>query len=308
MALFLWKFVFLAACRLVCAQITTTAADASPMPMAATTTIPTATPTPTLPTFEIDIIFPRENETYNYTSSLPLVFAFQNLSAAAELGRFQFAWNIMPYNSISNPRPGGVLEDVWAINLTAKNVSLLANDDGSPYILVNNTNPRDWVHGPDSGVGTAYALKWYVIWDNVSDQCEVRPGGIKDQILFTLLPSYFYSDWKAPDPEMLGNVTGNCAQLGSVGEVNREKAVCDSFRKLDGASGNPCKIRSDDAMVSSISSVVGSLATAQSLATMTTSTASVASSTNAAVRTAVPVRPVYAAVAMFGGLQLLALR
>jgi hypothetical protein len=141
------------------------------MPTATTTT---ATSTPTLPTFEIDIIFPRENEAYNYTSSLPLVFAFQNLSAAAELGRFQFAWNIMPYNSISNPRPGGVLEDGWAINLAENNVSMLANDDGSPYILVNNTNPRDWVHGPDSGVGTAYALKWYVIWDNVSDQCEIR--------------------------------------------------------------------------------------------------------------------------------------
>jgi hypothetical protein len=305
MTMLLWAFLStLAIFRPSCVQSTTTTSDASVMPTAST-----PTPTSTLPTFEIDVIFPRENETYNFTSSLPIVFAFQNLTAAADLGLFRFVWDIMPYNSIEEPRPGGVLEDQWSIPLAANNVSMLSNDDGSPYILVNNTNPHDWVHGPDYGLGTAYALQWYVIWENLWNQCEHPAPGIRSsKILFTILPNGFPDEWAAPNPEMLGNVTENCAQLGSVGEVDRDKAVCDSFRQLDGASGNPCKIRGDDAMVSSISSVVGSLATAQSLATMTTSTASVASSTNAAVRTGVPVRPVYAAAAMFGGLQLLALR
>jgi hypothetical protein len=164
MAVFLWTFVsLLVACRPTCAQTTTPTADAS-LILTATTLASTSTPNP--PAFEIDVIFPRENETYNYTSSLPIVFAFQNFSAAAALGRFLFYWDIMPYNSVEDPRPGGVTEDLFQINLAANNVSMFANDDGSPYILVNHTNPHEWVHGPAYG-GRAYALQWYVTWGNI---------------------------------------------------------------------------------------------------------------------------------------------
>jgi hypothetical protein len=215
---------------------------------------------------------------------------------------------IMPYNSVDNPRPGGVLEDLWEINLAANNVSMFANNDGSPYILVNHTNPHEWVHGPDYGVGKAYALKWYVIYRSESDQCEHDGPDLSGKVLFTMLPHSAKDDWVAPNPAALGNVTGNCAQLGSVGEVRGGDDVCESFMQLEGTFGNPCKIKGDDAMVKSISSVVDSLATAQSLAKMTTLTTSTASSTNAAVRTGVPVRPVYAAAAIFGGLELLALQ
>jgi hypothetical protein len=164
-------------------------------------------------------MFPRENETYNYTTSFPIVFAFQNLSAAAKLGSFRFMWIIMPYNSLSKPIPGGVLEDMWQVDLAANNMSTFTIDHGSPYVLVNNTNLGNWQYGPNYG-GTAYALQCYVQWDNTEVQFTSPAPKSFDHILFAVLPgTLFHDEWGAPDPGVLGNVTDNCAQLGSVGEI-----------------------------------------------------------------------------------------
>ena len=81
----------LAACRSAFAQTAATALASSTPASSAQIQAPTSN----LPALEIDVIFPRENETYDFTSSLPIVFAFQNLTAAAELGPFTFAWDIM---------------------------------------------------------------------------------------------------------------------------------------------------------------------------------------------------------------------
>jgi hypothetical protein len=300
MALVLWFFItVLAACRPAFAQ-TTTSPHAPLRPTS-------STPSSSLPTFEIDIIFPRENETYNSTSSLPIVFAFQNLSAAAELGSFRFIWTVMPYHSVCNPIPGGVLEDTWEVSLSTANVSTFANADGSPYVLVNHTNPVNWDHRPNYG-GTAYAVQWYIVWDTIENQCDYPRAEIFDHMLFTILPQGG-SDEAAPNPSVLGNVTGNCAQLGSVGEVDAGNSdICSSFRELSDVSGNSCALKPDEAMVSSISSAVGSLSMAQSLAAATPTTTSTTSSTNVAVRTGVPVRPAFAVAMVFGVLELFAVQ
>ncbi|KAF2248298.1 hypothetical protein BU26DRAFT_520012 [Trematosphaeria pertusa] len=285
----------LAACRPAFAETRT---------IAGTTSTSTSTPAPALPTFEIDIIFPRINETYNWTTSLPIAFAFQNLSAAAALGSFRFIWTIMPYNSVSLPIPGGVREDSWEVAFSPTNASSFTTPGGSPYILVNNTNPYDWDHPPNYG-GTAYALQWYIQWDTIESQCDSPAPQVFDHILFTLHPEGLDEQWIVPNSSALGNVTGNCAQLGSVAEIDAgNPEVCSSFRELSGGRGNPCALKADEALVSSISSVAGSLATAQSLASATPTTTRT-SSTNVAVGTEVPVRPAFAAAVVFGGLEVL---
>ncbi|CAG5160562.1 uncharacterized protein ALTATR162_LOCUS5852 [Alternaria atra] len=293
----------LAACRLASAQTTTTAA-ASFTP---TSSVQTSAPTSNLPAFEIDVLFPRENETYNYTSSLPIVFTFQNLTAAAELGPFRFLWVIMPYNSIKKPIPGGTINDQWVEGFTSENVSTFTNPNGSPFVLTNYTNPKEWNSKPNYG-GTAYALQWYIQWDYIEAQCDypnlaVLPSN-GSQLLFTLLPAW-RGEWSAPNPSALGNVTDNCAQLGTLAMVDANKSNACSMDQLRlGESGNPCAIKPDEAMVSSMSSVVESLSASQSLATATPTTTESPVTPNAAVATGVSVQPALAAALVLGGWEL----
>src|ERR1700678_4257344 len=65
-----------------------------------TTSSTAQSPASTPSSIEIDVIFPIHNATYNITESLPIVFALRNLTAAAALGPFTFAWDIMPYGNV----------------------------------------------------------------------------------------------------------------------------------------------------------------------------------------------------------------
>jgi hypothetical protein len=252
-------------------------------------------------------LFPRENETYNYTSSLPIVFAFQNFTAAAELGPFVFSWDIMSYDSIEHPKPGGVIQDVWSKQFTSENASTFTNTDGSPYLLINHTNPEEWGRTPSYG-GTAYSLRWYIRWIDINSQCDrPRPGigSLQDvKLLFTLFPAVPY-DWQAPNASALGNVTGNCAQLGTSAMIDaNDSDICSMSQFMVGESGNPCAIKPDEAMVSSISSAVESLSSSQSWATAASTTTYSPSTSNAAVATGVPIQPAFAAALVLGGWEL----
>jgi hypothetical protein len=295
----------LAACQSAFAR-TTAPPGASLTP---TSSAQTSTPTSNLPTFEIDVLFPRENETYNFISSLPIVFAFQNFTAAAELGPFTFSWDIMPYNTIDYPIPGGVTEDRWLRRFTSENASTFTTPDGSPYILINHTNPMDWMHGPENG-GTAYSLRWNIHWDNIDSQCDrPRPDigpskGVK--LLFTLLPAG-PNQWNAPDPSTLGNVTDNCAQLGTFAMLDANNPDKCSMDQLLLGDGNPCAVKPDGPIVTSMSSAVASLSSSQSLATATPTTTDLPPTSNAAVATGVSIQPALAVAFVIGGWELFSL-
>lgn len=303
MARYSWCLVAaLAVCRSAFAQTTATAVEPSTSASSAQSTAPTAN----LPALEIDIIFPRENETYDFTSSLPIVFAFQNFTAAAELGPFTFAWDIMPYHTIDDPIPGGVLEDQWSIDFTSDNASTFTTSDGSPFILVNHTNPNNWMHGPKYG-GNAYSLRWYIQWDEVDKQCDrPRPNiGVSQdvQLLFTLLPAW-PNEWTAPDSSTFGNVTGNCAQLGTFAMIDANESDVCSLDQLQLGDGTPCAIKPDGPMVTSMSSAVASLSSAQSAATATPITTESSTTSNAAFATGVPIQPALAVAFVVGGWEL----
>ncbi|KAG9193234.1 hypothetical protein G6011_03269 [Alternaria panax] len=292
--------IALAACRLASAQTTTTAA-ASFTPQSSAQTL---APSSNLPAFEVDVLFPRANETYNSTSSLPIVFAFQNFTAAAELGPFQFMWVIMPYHSIEKPIPGGVFEDSWIKSFTLHNVSTFTKPDGSAYVLTNYTNPKEWDHGPNYG-GTAYALQWYIQWDAINIQCDhPRPAitpSIGSELLFTLLPAS-PGEWIAPNPSALGNVTDNCGQLGTFAIIHASDTdVCSLDQLLLEKNGDPCAIKPDGPMVSSMSSTVESLSASQSLATTTPTTTESPATSNAAIAIGAPLQLAIAAALVLGG-------
>lgn len=209
---------------------------------------------------EVDVIFPIHNATYNFTNSLPIVFALQNLTAAAALGPFTFTWDIMPYGNVGEEQePGGVTNDYWSVDFTPDSVTT------EPYILVNQTDVQKWEFGPYYPNGSVYALQWAVMWNSSTKLCDSDPLGVFGTLFFNI-------NIDSPEPD-LGNLTGQCAQLGAVYEIDTAatNSSCSAVVTNAGA-GDPCAITLDKALVANISS------TAQSLAAASTSTAAASTS------------------------------
>lgn len=239
-----------------------------------TVTASSTTAFPTSPsTIGVDVIFPIHNATYNITESLPIVFALQNLTAAAALGPFSFGWDIMPYGRVGEDQePGGVTNDFWSTSFTT------ANATAEPYILVNQTNVQKWEFGPWFPNGSVYALQWAISWDNPTKVCDSNPLGVFGTLFFNI-------NLDSPEPD-LGNLTGQCPQLGGAYEIDTsaKNSSCSAVAS-DSSSGDPCAVTLDKAMVGTISSDVQSLITAS--AAVASASAASASAAWASI-TAVP--------------------
>ncbi|PVH94806.1 hypothetical protein DM02DRAFT_180641 [Periconia macrospinosa] len=126
----------------------------SPTPM------PTPTPMPgSLPKFEIDIIHPR-NTTYNLTSHLPIVFAFQNFDALTSLRGLSFIWVIQHFDWPFY-RGGEDFKqyDLDQDSLKPEFQKLVV--PGSPYILVESSKTDKWQDKPqewEEQEGKLYSL------------------------------------------------------------------------------------------------------------------------------------------------------
>src|ERR1700759_1541602 len=149
---------------------------------ASTTASSTASSPASTPTaLEVDPILPIANVTYNITKSLPIVFALQNLAAAASFTHFTFSWDIMPYGKVGEPLvPGGVTNDQWGGTLTYDNTTT------DPYILVNQTDVQQWQFGPWYPKGSVYALQWSISWEATTKPCEAHWFDTAGYMLFNI--------------------------------------------------------------------------------------------------------------------------
>lgn len=226
---------------------------------------------------EVDVIFPIHNATYNITESLPIVFALQNLTAAAAIGSFTFAWGIMPYGNVDdNQEPGGVLNARASVYFTT------ANATTEPYILVNQTDVQKWYFKPQYPYDYFYALQWGIEWDAGTKACDSNPLGVFGTLFFNV---------SINDPEpSLANLTGQCPQLGAVYEINTtfKNSSCSAVVSNNG-TGNPCAVTLDQATVANISSTWQGLVAASKATTSASATAtSSPTKQNIAVRSDVP--------------------
>jgi hypothetical protein len=248
---------------------------------------------------EVDVIFPIHNATYNITESLPIVFALQNLTAAAALGPFTFAWDIMPYGNVAGDQgAGGVTNDDWITTFTT------ASTPTEPYILVNQTNVQKWQYGPNWPRGSVYALQWVISWNGPIQPCDSDPLGAFGTLFFNI-------DIRGAEPD-LGDLVGRCPQLGNSYAINTTaknsscSAVVSNSISSSGSGGSEdsCAVTLDKATVGNISSAVQSLVAA-SAAAASAATATSASATgtlspaghNIAVSSDVPL--LYVLVATF---------
>jgi hypothetical protein len=250
---------------------------------------------------EVDVIFPIHNTTYNITESLPIVFALQNLTAAAALGSFTFEWDIMPYGNVAGDQgAGGVVNDYWSTTFSTANQT-----PTEPYILVNQTNVQKWQYKPETNYfGSVYALQWLISWNVPLQPCDSDPLGAFGTLFFNI-------NINSPEPD-LGDLIGRCPQLGNTYEINTTaknsscSAVVSNSISSSGSGGSEesCAVTLDKAMVGNISSAVQSLVAA-SAAAASAATATSASATgtpsparhNIAVSSDVPL--LYVLVATF---------
>jgi hypothetical protein len=255
-------------------------------------------PSPTPTSIEVDVIFPVHNATYNITESLPIVFVLQNLTAAAALGPFTFAWDIMPYGNVgeNNQEPGGVTNDVWTTTFTTVNTTT------EPYLLVNQTDVQNWQFGPSYPNGSVYALQWNIQWDVPIQPCDSNPLGVFGWIFFNI-------NLNSPEPD-LGNLIGQCPQLGGAYEISTtaKNSSCSAVVS-DSSSGDSCAVTIDEAIVGNISSAVQSLLAAEAAASSASATSASATGTaspavhNIAVSSDVPLLYLLVA-ALLGSLQM----
>lgn len=248
------------------------AVAADPGPSASSTTststsLASAQVAPTAATngFEVDIIYPRSNTTYNLTSSLNIVFAFQNISrrrsaSQSHGGHFVFAWGITPYGKVGGEQePGGVFEDSWTWDINA------APSLPDPYILVNNTNVTKWSYGPYCLDGSVYQLQYDVSWVPDNTECSGNIGG--NTGVRGIFPNINLGD---PEPDLLD--VPECIQLGEYIDLSTNSSTSCLAPSLDAEAGNPCDVKVDQAMASSISSVAQYSATATLTSTSTVPT------------------------------------
>jgi hypothetical protein len=250
-------------------------------------------PASTPSSIEVDVIFPIHNATYNITESLPIVFAVQNLTAAAALGPFTFGWDIMPYGNVGeNQEPGGVTNDFWITTFTT------ANTTTEPYILVNQTNVQKWQFGPYYPLGSVYALQWFISWNVPIKPCNSDPLGVFGTLFFNI-------NFNSPEPD-LEDLIGQCPQLGGAYEINTtaKNSSCSAVvSNSSSSSEDSCAVTLDKATVGNISSAVQSLIAASAAAASATATSASATGTlsparhNIAVYSDVPL--LYVLVATF---------
>ncbi|CAG9998831.1 unnamed protein product [Clonostachys byssicola] len=231
------------------AQATTSATTTS----AATASTP-ATSTGVPNTFEIDVIYPR-NETYNATDTFPVVVAIQRPLVASQMGKFRFGTYIMPYSRGDNP--GGIDVGDTMNWIRPYNATVFTDD---PFFVIENTDATRWREGVDYDGRGLHALIWSMSWYPDLEECKQKKYYVSGRIFFTI-------DDEGVNPNILD--AAECPFEGSVVQVNNNTESCPAFTVLGKGTGNPCAIKIDAAKATSISSQIASLATPAPAATTT---------------------------------------
>jgi len=256
------------------------------------------------PSFEVDIIFPR-NETYKETEHLPIAFVFQNVSAVLAapkiMGKPTIQWSIMPFRG--GWSPGGLHLDEGEFTIPTD----ATKQDHTIFVAYTNiTAWWDDFRKPPAEEQYRYQLRWHVRWlahQGNGGECDHVAQG---KMMFNLERLLWYED-----PKMVGKTADimqatECpAFAGSVqirpNATMPDCPIIDDKEKIPVVEGmgNPCAVKVDKALLSSISSEASRLA----IPPATSSEVTTSTSTDGA-RVLRPIQTVLAAACVLCGLAL----
>ncbi|KAL2270264.1 hypothetical protein VTJ83DRAFT_2448 [Remersonia thermophila] len=286
--------------------------------------------------FEIDIVFPRNNQTYKMADVFPIVFAIQNVSALRSMApNITIHWGFHP----NWPRGYyGNLVDEGKFSLS--DLAELDGDEdsstGQPLLLVAATNATSWIHRIEEP-GHRIDLQWAVRAWNTScdDDASTIWGGYYRFLVARAWGDHHPDAHRGPilDPVVTptasttpapGADDGNietCPDPVGVYQVGRNATdpACGIATQLFGLPSwhdgpiidaakvaQPCNVKIDEAKASSIMSQASALVTAAASPTSEDWSTWTPSSTGAAptVGPASPVQTAFAAAVVLGGLML----
>jgi hypothetical protein len=198
---------------------------------------------------EFDVVFPR-NDSYAPVELMPVVFAIQNPQAAVPL-TFAIEWSIQKLESSEGPLAGSLFDLTWANFSTA-----------NPYFVVLSTNQLNGTEGSFS-----------LLWTLHSGNCSAGnpPGATRlgsstgyNNIKFTTKngaqqPSLVTGPGMCPTENLTFNVTGTLPVVDPTQYSNHN--ACAVVAELP-PPANPCAIKVDNAIASSISATITAAACA----------------------------------------------
>lgn len=234
----------------------------------ALTTIAQQSQSDDIPSFEVDVIFPR-NETYKETDHLPIAFVFQNmatlLAAPKIMGDPSISWSIMPFGDGTSPSGLHVADGDFIIPADAAKQN--------HTIFVTYTNVAGWWEYytgtpgyKPSQMDFRYQLRWHVRWhahqQNTDGKCGGTGGTTSGHIFFNLE--------RPENPETVGKIADimqapECpAFSGSVqilpNPTMPDCPIIERWSEPVEGKGNPCAVKVDKALLSSVSSEASRLA------------------------------------------------
>ena len=187
---------------------------------------------------EIDVVFPRQGETYAPVSPFPVVFAIQNATVAWSFG-FSFDWNI------ETERGSLVDTGIMVITSDAADPPVPPAD---PYLLINKSIELPLY--PNNALTLAWQFNFFGNCTGYTD------GGYTFQTVpFNAQGSFNFSTaYGGKAVDVLAE--GQCPALGSIVPVQTSVAANCPQIGDSGIQPSPCAFTIDAAVASSVSAAV----------------------------------------------------
>ncbi|KAK1765117.1 hypothetical protein QBC33DRAFT_621352 [Phialemonium atrogriseum] len=183
---------------------------------------------------EIDLVFPRANETYAPSPYFPIVFAVQNAGTAWPLG-LSLSVHIRPISSPRNDSGHGN-DDLWdSFNFGGDFTgSTRGNATADPSLFVHATNVTN-------GTEAQWVIVWSLGLENSCNTMDTQASFATSPISMT-----FNAAFGAAAPNLVSAVE-SCSSSFNLIEVDRlnSSSTChaDVISKEETGEGNPCGLK-----------------------------------------------------------------
>jgi hypothetical protein len=195
---------------------------------------------------EIDVIFPRQGETYAPVSPFPVVFAIQNAAVAWSFG-FQFEWLIHTEQGIA---------DVGTLDISSDDPANPLVPPADPYLLINKSIELPFY--PND----AHTLSWqFGFFGNCTEDADGSDYTFQG-VPFNAQGSFNFSTaYGGKAVDVLAG--GQCPALGSIVPVQSSIGANCPHIADSGIQPSPCAFTIDAAVASSVSAAVVPTTTAE---------------------------------------------
>jgi hypothetical protein len=200
-------------------------------------------------TVELDLIFPRENETYAPIRLFPFVFGLQNAAAGLPF-KLSMTWRLLR----THPPADAGTQDVRGFSIDVSNAT------SGPFLIIESTR---FFNGNQVG-------PWVLTWDlTIAGNCSATGSSFDNRSSFEPKRISFSTALGGKLPDIFPGEGGTCPSQPTTFEI--EKAVPRPYPDVGGSSqcpvlrtdsppGDPCAFPVDEFVASNVTAVMKRIA------------------------------------------------